>query len=171
MIVVCFLLMFAMQNVFANGMTDGVDISNKEYNPSVEFKKVARQPDTRRGDRLNYLYLKKDIPFCGVSEAGVYYIDLTSCNYFIEDGVAYVNCIVYAGSGGADAYGNPGKVAKSTYRFSTYKNQGERYIRLLSCVDNNGRNITNEEYENDNGFLLSIFWKAADRVGISQYLD
>ena len=94
---------------------------------------------------------------------------------FIREGlrelIAYVNCIVYAGSGGADAYGNPGKVAKSTYRFSTYKNQGERYIRLLSCVDNNGRNITNEEYENDNGFLLSIFWKAADRVGISQYLD
>ena len=49
--------MFAMQNVFANGMTDGIDISNKEYNPSVEFKKVARQPDTRRGDRLNYLYV------------------------------------------------------------------------------------------------------------------
>lgn len=113
--IVCLLFMLAMQSVFASGITDGVDITDRDYNSRVEYKKVARQPDAMRRDRDNYLYLNKDLPLCGVDEATVYFLDLSSCNHYIEDGVAYVGCIVYGGSGGADAYGNPGKIAKYTY--------------------------------------------------------
>lgn len=170
-LMICALMIIGMSSVFANGMTDGVDITGKRYDMKVEYKKVPRQPQPDMPERGNYLYLNRNIPICGVDEATVYYLDLTSCNYYVEDGVAYVSCIVYAGSGGADAYGNPAKIAKSTYRFSTFKNAGQRNIRLLSCVNKNGENVTAYEYKWDNGFLYSIFWKAADRVGISQYLD
>jgi len=170
-LLICALMLIGMSSVFANGMTDGVDITGKRYDMRVEYKKVPRQPIPDMPERENYLYLNHNIPICGVDEATVYYLDLTSCNYYAEDGVAYISCIVYAGSGGADAYGNPGKIAKKTYRFSTFKNAGQRKIRLLSCVDKNGENVTANEYKWDNGFLYSIFWKTADRLGISQYLD
>lgn len=170
-LLICALMLIDMSSVFANGMTDGVDITGKRYDMRVEYKKVPRQPIPDMPERENYLYLNHNIPICGVDEATVYYLDLTSCNYYAEDGVAYISCIVYAGSGGADAYGNPGKIAKKTYRFSTFKNAGQRKIRLLSCVDKNGENVTANEYKWDNGFLYSIFWKTADRLGISQYLD
>ena len=170
-LLICALMLIGMSSVFANGMTDGVDITGKRYDMRVEYKKVPRQPIPDMPERENYLYLNHNIPICGVDEATVYYLDLTSCNYYAEDGVAYISCIVYAGSGGADAYGNPGKIAKKTYRFSTFKNVGQRKIRLLSCVDKNGENVTANEYKWDNGFLYSIFWKTAARLGISQYLD
>lgn len=170
-LLICTLMLIGMSSVFANGMTDGVDITGKRYDMRVEYKKVPRQPIPDMPERENYLYLNHNIPICGVDEATVYYLDLTSCNYYAEDGVAYISCIVYAGSGGADAYGNPDKIAKKTYRFSTFKNAGQRKIRLLSCVDKNGENVTANEYKWDNGFLYSIFWKTADRLGISQYLD
>ena len=170
-LLICALMLIGMSSVFANGMTDGVDITGKRYDMRVEYKKVPRQPIPDMPERENYLYLNHNIPICGVDEATVYYLDLTSCNYYAEDGVAYISCIVYAGSGGADAYGNPGKIAKKTYRFSTFKNAGQRKIRLLNCVDKNGENVTANEYKWDNGFLYSIFWKTADRLGISQYLD
>lgn len=171
LILVCLFVVLGMHSIFASGLSDGFEITGKEYNPRVEYKKVSRQPDARWRERDNYLYLNKELPVCGVDEAGIYFLDLTSCNYYIEDGVAYVSCIVYAGSGGADAYGNPGKIAKSTYRFSSYKTSDGRHIRLLSCVDKNGRNVTEREFSFDNGFLIATFWRAADKVGISQYLD
>ena len=170
-LLICMLMLMGMSSVFANGMTDGVDITGKRYDASVEYKMVPKQPQPDMSERGNYLYLNHNIPICGVSEAAVYYLDLTSCNYYVEDGVAYVSCIVYAGSGGADGQGNPAKIAKKTYRFSTFKNNGQRNIRLLSCVDKNGENVTAREYKWDNGFLYSVFWKSADKVGLSQYLD
>ena len=171
-LLISFVFILYSNLVFANGITDGIDITDKDYNPYVEYKRVAKLPQAYYRERENYLYLNREIPLCGVDEGATYYLDLTSCNYYIEDGIAYVNCIIYAGGGGADQYGNPAKIAKCTYRFSTYKNGNKRYIRLLSCVnDNYGTNTTVREYEMDNGFLKSIFWKSAGKVGLSQYLD
>ena len=42
---------------------------------------------------------------------------------------------------------------------------------FLVQKNKNGENVTANEYKWDNGFLYSIFWKTADRLGISQYLD
>ncbi len=58
--------------------------------------------------------------------------------------MAYISCIIYSGSGGDDAYGNPAKIEKYTYRFSTYKDSTMRHIRMLSSVDKNGQNITTQ---------------------------
>ena len=101
-LLICALMLIGMSSVFANGMTDGVDITGKRYDMRVEYKKVPRQPIPDMPERENYLYLNHNIPICGVDEATVYYLDLTSCNYYAEDGVAYISFIVYAGSGGAE---------------------------------------------------------------------
>ena len=39
-LLICMLLLMGMSSVFANGMTDGVDITGKRYDASVEYKMV-----------------------------------------------------------------------------------------------------------------------------------
>ena len=169
---VLFMILIGMPMVSANGIADGIDITNKKEDIHNMWGIVPSYPMKDRRERDNYLYADKNFPVCGVDTATVYFMDVKSCTYYIDNGVAYLSCIVYAGGGGADKNGNPAKVSPNTYRFSTYKTSNGRVIRFLSCVvGRTGENISAKEYKYDNGFLLGLFWRIAGVTDLSKYLD
>lgn len=43
-LLICMLMLMGLSSVFANGMTDGVDITGKRYDASVEYKMVPQHP-------------------------------------------------------------------------------------------------------------------------------
>lgn len=148
-------------------MASGYDITNKDY--SWEAEDYYRRPALDK-ELTEMLYGK--YPFVGADEASAYYIDPTSCDYKIHDGIATLVCLVYNTGGGANPDGSPAKVNMTTYEFDTYKANEIRQISLKSVVKTRtGENITQRTLKYDNGFLKALFWRTAKYSNLSRYLD
>ncbi len=156
---------------YANGLTDGYDITNNIQRQN-DGGTIPSEPSGRYSLKENYMYGNKAYPLVGLTEYGPVFLDTTSCTYWIDSGVAYVSCLVYYGSGGADGHGNAAKHNGVIIKLDTYKANDGRHIRFIRSTDNkSGVNNTNTIYRSDNGFLRSLFWKVSYRTGLSQYLD
>lgn len=145
----------------------GYNITHKDYKWSAED--IGRRPafDKEFDEMLYGKY-----PFVGADAASAYYIDISSCDYKIDGGVATLSCLVYNTGGGANPDGTPAKVHMIIYRFDTYTADGERQIILRSVVSSKtGENITQHTLKYDNGFLKALFWRTAQYSHLSQYLD
>lgn len=152
----------------------GYDITNKDY--SGTYKAGCTVPKSPNSDpsrvKENYMYGDYNFPVAGVTEYGAIFLDISSCSYYVDNGVAYVSCLTYYGSGGSDGNGNAAKHSPKTFKFCTYKGDNGRAIRLISAINpKNGSDSTENEYKWDNGFLKSLFWNAAYYSKLSQYLD
>lgn len=110
-------------------------------------------------------------PCVGASAGETYYLDHTSCTYWINGNVATAACIVYLGGRGAAPDGGPAKITPMTFQFDTYKSKSKRKIFLKSVIGKNGEENSKYWLEQDNGFLLSLFRKVSKYSGLSKYLD
>ena len=150
------------------------DITEKNYDQGLEWGRTVIASDVSPMNRknVNYMYGDETYPRVGEFESGAVYLDKKSCNYDIQDGVAYISCIVYYGGGGSDGHGNAAKHLGRVVKFSTYKKEDKRTIIFQSETDlKTGKDYTDSAYESDNGFLKNLFWIVADQSGISKYLD
>ena len=171
-LLIVFMLIISSLNIaMANG---GYDITNKDY--SEAYKNGYTVPKTPDSDsshpKKNYMYGDYNFPVAGVTEYGQIFLDISSCSYYVDNGIAYVSCLTYYGSGGSDGNGNAAKHTPKTFKFCTYKGDGVRTIRFLSAINpKSGKDSTDSEYKWDNGFLNSLLWNAAYYSELSQYLD
>lgn len=140
-----------------------LDITNKHYDKSKPYE------GTIPVDRNEFLYGK--YPEIGADNATPYYLDISSCTYWINGGVATVSCIVYGTGRGANLDGTPAKVYTMNYKFDTYKSKEGRKIILKSVIGKNGENIAQHSFKWDNGFLLHLFWQAAKYSELEKDLD
>lgn len=150
------------------------DITNKDY--SGTYKPGCTEPRKPNSDssrlKHNYMFGDYNYPIVGVTESGNIFLDISSCTYYIDKDVAYVSCLTYYGGGGSDGNGNAAKHAPKTFSFCTYKANGVQTIKFLSSVNpKNGAYSTAITYEWDNGFLINLFWNAANYSELTQYLD
>lgn len=93
-----------------------------------------------------------------------YHLDPSSCTYWTNGNVATATGTVYMIGRG---------IAPMNFQFDTYKSKNARKIFLKSIKIVNGAGNTEMSYwlEQDNGFLLSLFWKVSKYSGLSKYLD
>lgn len=166
------IFLFSSQYALANDLSTAYDITNLgqiHSNHGEGTKATILRPS--ENSKNNYLYNNKNFPICGGDPGSIFYLDLKSCNYFIQDGVAYISCLIYCTGGGVGPNGGPAKVTTRTIRFATYKSN-KRVIKLLSCIDDKtGENITKFVYDYDGDFLRGLFWQVAKHLNINQYLD
>lgn len=105
-------------------------------------------------------------PLVGSRTGGgiTYHLDTSSCTYWTNGNVATAACVVYMLGRG---------IAPMNFQFDTYKTKDGRKIFLKSIKIVNGAGNTEMSYwlEQDNGFLLSLFWKVSKYSGLSKYLD
>ena len=110
-------------------------------------------------------------PMVGADEVSVYYLDTSSCTYYIDGNKAYPSCLVYATAGGAAPDGGPGKLIEHVITFRTYKNHdGQRVIGLESEMVR-GKDISASARKYDEGFLVHLFWRVARESGLADSLD
>lgn len=160
-----FVLLTLLMSLSVASAYRGYDISNSDWDHTYQ----GIIPKHAINDR-DYAYGK--YPLVGASEAGTYYLDTSSCTYYIDGNVAVVSCIAYKGSGGAAPDGSPAKMSPDTYKFATAKQDGQRVIFLLSIAKNsNGDDETQWILKQDNGYLKNLFWETADHSGLSKSLD
>ena len=139
-----------------------LDITDKHYNKSRPYE------GTIPVDRNGFLYGK--FPEIGTDNATPYYLDTSSCTYWVKDGVATVACIVYVTGRGVKPDGTI-STYPINYQFDTYKNKEGRKIFLKSVIGKNGGNTAQHSFKWDNGFLLHLFWQAAKYSGLEKNLD
>lgn len=135
------------------------DITDRTKNPKKEFGIMPIKNDG-----------KWKYPCVGASAGATYYLDHTSCTYWIKGNIATAACIVYLGGRGAAPDGGPAKITPFTFQFDTYKSKTGRKIFLKSVIGKNGEE-RNSWINEDNGFLLSLFWKVSKYSGLNKYLD
>ena len=154
---------------------NGYDITNKTQQKPENY---GMQPWPNHPYDLYDKY-----PTLGGEDGFIYWLDTSSCNYNINGGIATVGAGVFAG-GDRGVYPD-GTVHLRTYvyKFDTYKVNGIRKIILKSVIQTKddvgyphrvttmNEDITQMEYEIDDGLLLYIFWQAAKYSGLSKYLD
>ena len=119
-------------------------------------------------DRNGFLYGK--YPEIGADSATPYYLDTSSCTYWVKGGVATVACIVYGTGRGAKPDGTPAKVYPINYQFDTYKTKKGRKI-FWKVTGNYDKNAVQHIFKWDNVFLLHLFWQAAKYSGLEKDLD
>ena len=152
-----FSLIFAVDCFAANVSNE---ITNKTWNGNYGIGVIPSK------DEGKWKY-----PCIGASAGATYYLDHTSCTYWINGNVATAACIVYLGGRGAAPDGGPAKITPFTFQFDTYKSKNGRKIFLKSVIGKNGEDNSKYWLEQDNGFLLSVFWKVSKYSGLSKYLD
>ena len=146
--------------VICSAATVSNEITNRTHNPNKDVGNIPLKDDG-----------KWKYPLVGASSGATYYLDTTSCTYWVNKNVATASCIVYTGGGGAAPDGGPARVSPTNIQFDTYKSKSGRKIFLKSIDgETKGKNF---EYwlEWDNGFLLSLFWKVSKQSGLKKYLD
>lgn len=152
-----FLFLFSI-DCFAANISN--DITDRTWNGKYDFGNIPREDD----EKWKY-------PFVGASAGAPYYLDHTSCTYWINGNIATAACIIYIGGRGAAPDGGPAKITPVTFQFDTYKSKGKRKIFLKNVIGKNGEENSKYWLEWDNGFLLSLFWKVSKYSGLSKYLD
>ena len=135
------------------------DITDRTMNPKKQIGNIPKEDDR-----------KWKYPFVGASAGASYYLDHTSCTYWIKGNVATVACIIYIGGRGAAPDGGPAHITPFTFQFDTYKSKNGRKIFLKSVIGKHGES-RDSWIKDDNGFLLSLFWKVSKYSGLSKYLD
>lgn len=147
-----FSLIFAI-DCFAANISN--DITDKTMDRSKNVGNIPREDDR-----------KWKYPLVGSRTGGgiTYHLDTSSCTYWTSGNVATAACIVYMIGRG---------IAPMNFQFDTYKSKNGRKIFLKSIKIVNGAGNTEISYwlEQDNGFLLSLFWKVSKYSGLSKYLD
>ena len=147
-----FSLIFAV-DCFAANISN--DITDKTMDRSKNVGNIPREDDG-----------KWKYPLVGSRTGGgiTYHLDTSSCTYWTSGNVATAACIVYMIGRG---------IAPMNFQFDTYKSKNGRKIFLKSIKIVNGAGNTEISYwlEQDNGFLLSLFWKVSKYSGLSKYLD
>ena len=151
-----FSLIFAV-NCFAANISN--EITDRTWNGNYD---VGNIPSKDEG--------KWKYPCVGASAGATYYLDHTSCTYWTSGNVATAACIVYLGGRGAAPDGGPAHITPFTFQFDTYKSKNGRKIFLKSVIGKHGEQ-RDSWIKDDNGFLLSLFWKVSKHSGLSKYLD
>lgn len=151
-----FLFLFSIDCFAANVSND---ITDRTWNGNYDTGVIPKKDDG-----------KWKYPFVGASAGETYYLDHTSCTYWINGGVATVACIVYLGGRGAAPDGGPAKITPFTFQFDTCKIKGKRKIFLKSVIFKNSEE-RDGWLKRDNGFLLNLFWEVSKYSGLSKYLD
>ena len=136
------------------------DITDRTMDTKKNVGNVPREDDG-----------KWKYPLIGASAGATYYLDTTSCTYWITENIATTACIIYIGGRGVAPDGGPGKVTPVSIQFNTYKSKDGRKILLKSINGENSGEGFNYWLEWDNGFLLSLFWKSARYSGLDKYLE
>lgn len=149
------------------------DITNPHASEYISYGAVSLTPDPSKEDKYEYMYANHEYPIVGIEEGtSGYYLDKKSCTYRIENGIAYVSCLVYTAGGGADAYGNAAKYTPYIYTFSTYMLDAETRKIFIDKVENANthEDWTYRFYQYDNGYLKGLFWKVCRYTGLSQFM-
>lgn len=144
----------------------------------IIFAMVALFPTCEAGGRLpvdkcagDHKPLYDIYPMVGADEASVYYLDTSSCTYYIDGDKAYPSCLVYATGGGAAPDGGPARLTQDIITFETYKNKhGKRIIKLQSEITGN-KDVSAAARRYDAGFLSQLFWIVAEESGLDDNLD
>lgn len=139
-------------------------VSNDITDRTRDFKKNVGNVPLEDDGKWKY-------PLIGASAGATFYLDTTSCTYWITESVATTACIVYIGGRGAAPDGDPAKVTSVNFQFDTYKSRDGRKILLKAIDDESDGERFNYWLEWDNGFLLSLFWKSARYSGLDKYLE
>ncbi|MBR2214224.1 MAG: hypothetical protein IJ849_00535 [Selenomonadaceae bacterium] len=151
------------------------DISNTVQKVGAEYKYRLVPVDEEETKKWlpGFKTLYGRYPVVGRDVAAIYYLDPSSCAYTLNGDMAIISCLVYDKFTGQNPDGSEVKAGMSTYRFATQKTaENLRKIYLLSVIDNvTGENVTKRAVALDNGFLKALFWSAAHRTDINQYLD
>ncbi|WP_278834766.1 hypothetical protein [Mitsuokella multacida] len=113
-------------------------------------------------------------PFIGTGRGNIFYIDPATCSYQVnDDGTTTLACLLYAGSGGADANGFPAKIAPLYVQYSTYIDDGVTHVILEYLIYpredvvnqrldfENGTEVTDTMLSYDNGFLEFVYEQVA----------
>lgn len=157
-----------MLSLVANVCFASYNITNSNHDLLKPYWGIIPMNEEEHPDRMLY----GNYPIVGASEPSAYYIDPSSCNYYIDGDYAIVGCLVYNTGGGANPDGSPAKVTPAIYKFRTFSMNNTRIIMLDSVVlQKTGENITKSMVKWDNGFLKRLFWKSAYYADLSQYLD
>ena len=146
---------------FCLAATLSKDITNRTRDENKNVGNVSLEDDG-----------KWKYPLVGASAGATYYLDTTSCTYWITENIATVACIIYTGGRGAAPDGGPAKISKPIhFQFDTYKTKDGRKIFFKSVNGTISGERFNHWLEWDNGFLLGLFWKVAKYSELIKYLD
>ena len=149
------------------------DITNPHPSQHQQYGAVSLTPDGSESEKDEYMYSNHDYPIVGIAEGNSgYFLDKKSCTYTIDNGVAYVSCLVYTAGGGADAYGNAAKYTPYVYKYSTYLIDAETRKIFIESIENPNtqEDCTASYYRDDNGYLKGLFWKACKYSGLSDFM-
>ena len=140
-------------------------ISNDITDRTRDFRKDIGNVPLEDDGKFKY-------PLIGASAGATFYLDTTSCTYWITENVATTACIIYIGGRGASPDGGPAKLSKSIhFQFDTYKTKNGRRIFFKSINGESNGESFDYWLKWDNGFLLSLFWKSARYSGLDKYLE
>jgi len=168
-----FILTLLMMLMVSSTAFASYDITNPHPSEYRQYGAVSLTPDGSKAEKFEYMYSNHDYPIVGIAEGtSGYYLDKKSCTYKIENGVAYVSCLVYTAGGGADPYGNAGKYTPYVYKYSTYLIDAETRKIFIDSIENTNthEDRTGSFYRDDNGYLNGLFWKVCKYSGLSQYM-